>query len=338
MCGPEGRSTRITGSPPGLAASLAVALALSSGTVAHAQANSFPTKPITVLIGFPPGSTTDRAARLIAEPLSQKLGQPVVVENKPGAGGIIAAGMVARAAPDGYTLLLSGQGPILIAPVVNPKAVTFDTLKDLAPVGLVQKGSYVLSAQPGRFASVTDFLDKARAKPNTLTYGTSGVGTSSHLLSLTLEESANIKMTHIPYKGTSQVLTDVVGGQLDVALEPLTASSLLLSDKRLVPLAVTGENRSSHLPSVPTFKELGLADLEGGAWIGFFAPGGTPQDILKKIHVNLADVLQKPEIVQQLSMYGSEVLPLSPDEFASMLSTEAPKQAELVRKSGVTIE
>lgn len=316
---------------------LTIALIGSTSFPMVAWGDDYPSKPITIVIGFPPGTATDTSTRMIANHLSKKFGQPVLVDNRPGAGGVIAVNYVAKAPPDGYTLLVSGQGPMLIAPVANPQSVKFDALKDFAPIARTHVGLYVLTARPGRFASFNALLDEARGKPGSINYGTIGLGTSSHLQTVLFEEAANIRMTHIPYKGSVQSLSDVSSGQLDVALETLAASAPLIAGKKLVPLAITGYERSTLMPSVPTIAELGVKGLEEGVWIGFFAPARTPATILTLLNQAITESLKDEAVVKVTAPLGMEAKPLSEKQFEDFLRIEAPKQADLVRKSGAIV-
>lgn len=312
------------------AATAALAAASLCGTV-HAQA--YPSKPVTIIVPFSPGGATDIMSRLLAERLKGRLGQPVVVENKPGAGTIIASDYVAKAVPDGHTLLLAASS-LGIAPSLYSK-VNYDPVKDFAPVSLVASVVHVLSVHPSVPAkNVSELVRWVKANPNQANYGSVGAGTSTHLESELFNTMAGVKMEHVPYKGSAPALLDLVGGNINVMFDAYASSKPFIADNRIRLLAVTTAQRSKLLPQVPTVAESGLPGYEAMPWLGFVAPAGTPAPVIDKFHAELMEVLKEPAVQEKFQSLGLEIIGNKPAEFAEFIKKDIVKWAKVVKDSG----
>ncbi len=309
-----------------LGALAAAGLLLAASLPARAQ--SFPEKPVTLVVGFSPGSSIDLVARTVALKLADKLGQPVVVDNKAGAGGNIAAGLIARAAPDGYNLLVVANS-IAISPAVYPD-LKFDVQKDLRAVAYVGIGPVILKvAQQRNFNSVADLVKFAKANPGALNFGSSGVGGTPHMVTALFNSVAGIKMTHIPYKGGSEALGALVGGQVDVLINPLLGDAA--SDK-VKSLAITGQARSPLAPGVPTFAEGGYPAYDAGVYYGFMGPAGMPAEVVRRLNTAINQVLADPAVVETLTARSGIVLkPGTPEAFQQLLSEDIERWKAVVK-------
>jgi len=304
----------------GLLKPIAVCVALSS-SLQVAQAQTWPSKPVKLIVSYPPGGTVDAVARVVSNKLSGRLGQPVVVENRAGAGGAIGGQVVAKSQPDGYTILVDAsnhaQNPALRA------KMPFDTLKDLAPVSLLVKVPNVLVVNPATpYKSVKDLIDAAKAKPDSINFASSGNGSAQHLAGELFCSMAAVKMAHIAYKGGGPALTDVMGGQVPVFFASLASSMSHIQGDKLRPLAVTGTTRSSLFPQLPTVAESGLPGYEVYEWNAVFVPTGTPAPIVDRLTKELAAVLQEPDVKSRLEALGAEVIGSSPAELDTFRRTE----------------
>jgi tripartite-type tricarboxylate transporter receptor subunit TctC len=298
----------------------------------------YPNKPIKIVVPFTAGGTTDILARAVGAELQKALGQPVVVENRAGAGGNIGADVVAKSSPDGYTLLMGTVGTHSINVTLYPK-MPYDAVKDFAPVSLVAGVSNVLVAAPS-FApnSVRDVIDAAKKEPNTLTFASSGSGTSIHLSAELFKLMANVQMTHVPYKGSAAALPDVISGQVNVMFDNAPSVIQHIRGGKLKALAVTSATRSPALPSVPTIAEAGLPGYEASSWFGVLAPAGTPKDIVDKLSQTIAKALQAPEMKERLSAQGADAIGSTPDQFATHIKTEIDKWSKVVKVSGAKVD
>ena len=302
-----------------------------------AFAQSYPQRPVTIVIGFPPGTSTDAVARIIGEKLSADWGQPVIVENKPGVGGSLAVAQVKRAAPDGYTLVLSATAPMNINPYVY-KDLHYDPLTDFEYIGQTTWLPYMLvtNKQKG-LDSFQKIIDYAHAHPGELTFASIGSGTTSHLLMAMLMTRTGTQLTHIPYKGSSQAQTDVIGGNVDMTFDTVVSTLPHIKAGRLQAIAVSTHDRAQLAPDVPTIEEQGVKDFNLGAWLGFFAPKGTPAPIIEKIHADVNRALQDPGVHQKLVALGSEVVSSpSPQDFRQMVEQNYRSWGELAHIAGVT--
>ena len=306
---------------------------------AQAQDNpSWPTKPVTFVVGFPPGTATDSVGRVLAERFSTRLGQSFVIDNKPGQGGSVGAAAVAKAKPDGYTFVVSATAPMSINPYVYPK-LTYDPLKDFAPVGIHTWLPYaiVVNAQ-SKLNSYADLRAAALADPGKLTYASIGNGTTSHLIVLLLQQRTGLKLTHVPYRGSAQAQTDLIGGQVDMTFDTVVSMLPHIRSGKLRPLAVSTLKRSPLLPDVPTLHELGVSQFEVVAWLGLLAPAGTPKYIVEKLNQELNLALEDDGVKNKLTAMGSEILKNSPDEFAAFIRSENERWSKLVRDTGAKVD
>lgn len=321
-----------------LAATIAVATLVTMTPVAASEPN-YPTRTVTLSVGFPPGTSTDAVARILSEKLSTTWGQPVIVENRPGVGGSLAVMQTSRAKPDGHTLVLSATAPMNINPHVY-KEVTYDPLNDFEFIGQTTWLPYMLVTNPKKgLDSLDKILDEARKNPEDLTFASIGVGTTSHLLMAMLMERSGVKLTHIPYSGSSQAQTDVISGNVDMTFDTVVSTLPHVKENRLSAIAVSTNERADLAPDVATLEELGLEDFNLGAWLGFFAPKGTPEAILEKIHTDLNDALNDPEVRTKLLALGSEVIS-SPSRgaFKEMVEENYYTWGELVQAAGVEVQ
>jgi len=303
---------------------------------AAAHAQEYPTKPVRILVPFAPGGVADNSARVIAEPLSMRLGQQVVVENRPGASGNIGTQQAAQAAPDGYTLLLGFDGTMVINPHVFPK-IPFDTLADFAPVTKLGDATLILVAHPGTgLKSLQQLIEAAKAKP--FAYGTSGTGGTPHLAGELLKQRTGAQLEHVPYKGGGPAVIDVVGGQIPLVFTAIASAQQHVRSGRLVALGVPGAKRSAALPDVPTFQESGMAGFDVSSWTGIFAPAKTPPAIVARLQKELAFVLQTSFVKERYATLGIEPVGNSPQEFGAQVRDDLARWAGVVKSANVKIE
>jgi hypothetical protein len=302
-----------------------------------AWSQAWPSKPIRMIIAFPPGGPTDLVSRVLAQRLSEQLGQQVIVDNKPGAGGNIAAEMAAKAAPDGYTVFYNTSA-IVIGPALYGK-VNYDTLKDFAPVALTASVPLVLVVNPQLPAkSVKEFLEVAKTRSGALNYSSSGTGTITHLASAMLSTQAGVQTQHIPYKGSAPGLVDLVAGQTQFMIDTMNTVLPYVRDNRLRALAVTSSKRSALMPDLPTMAEAGVAGFEAAAWQGIVVPVGTPADIVQKLNAEVNKALQNPDLRGRLAAQGADILGGTSAEYAAYLRAEMPRWAKAVKDSGAKPE
>jgi tripartite-type tricarboxylate transporter receptor subunit TctC len=319
-------------------ATLAFAMAAALPAQATEQTQSWPSQAIRLVVPFAPGGGSDAVGRILAQHLSGRLGQSVVVENRAGAGGSIGAAQVARSAPDGYTLLLGSSSEIILYPAVNPK-VSYDALKDFAPVSQVAAVPLVVAASPNlKVNNMAELINYAKAKPNETNYGSAGVGSSTHLAMALLLSKSGINMNHVPYKGSAAVVTDLMGGTLHAAMPTLSAVLPFQKDDRVKLLAVSTNERSPLLPELPGMAEAGIADYDISLWTGVLAPRGTPPAVLEKLNKEVNEVLTLPEVKQALANQGAEVGGSSIEQFARKISDEATLWKGVVSDSGIKLE
>jgi tripartite-type tricarboxylate transporter receptor subunit TctC len=300
------------------------------------SAQDWPAKTIRIIVPFAPGGVADNSARVVAEPLAQRLGQQVVVENRPGASGNIGSAAVAQAAPDGYTLLLGFDGTMVINPHVFPK-IPFDTLKDFAPVTKLGDAMLILVAHPSAGArNLSELIQMAKSKP--FSYGTSGTGGTPHLAGELLKQRTGIQLEHVPYKGGGQAITDVVGGQIPLVFTAIATAQQYVRGGRLVALGVPGAARSSALPEVPTFIESGLAGFDVSAWTGIFAPARTPRAAVERLRNELAVVLKSDFVRERYATLGIEPVGNTPEEFAAQVKADLARWEKVVKAANVRVE
>ena len=308
----------------------ALLIAAPQGTFAQ----SYPTKPIRLLVPYAAGGATDIMARVVAQKLSENLGQQVVVENRPGAGGNIAADAVAKAAPDGYTLFFGSTGPLVINPSLYAK-LSFDPVKDFAPIGLVGDMPLFLVvpvSQPVH--SIKDLIALAKAKPGQLNYASSGVGGTTHLAMELFKTTAGVDILHIPYKGTAAGVADMLAGNIQVMFDVMATSGPHVKTGKLRFIGVTTTKRSAFAPDVPTIADAGFPGFEATFWTGFLAPAGTPREIINKLSAELAKVIALPELRERFATLGMEPRTSNSEQFAAFIRSETVKWAKVVRDSG----
>lgn len=313
--------------------SVCLGVALAAHPPGAARAQDYPSKPVRIVVPFAPGGPNEIVARLVATGLSSAMGQQFIVENRPGAGGNIGTDHVAKSAPDGYTLLSAGPGSLVINPLMGP--VPYDAARDFAPVSLMATAPNALVVNPGVAAkSVRELIALARARPGQLNYASGGAGSSPHLAAALFVSMAGVDIAHVPYKGTGPAVTDLLGGQVQMAVLGIPTVLPHIRSGRLRPLAVTGKRRSPELPEVPTVDEAGVAGYEMTPWYGLLAPAGTPRDIVARLGSETAKVLHDPEMKEKLSAQGAEPAGGTPEEFAAVLRTETARWTPVVRSLG----
>ncbi len=319
---------------PALAA-LFLSLVLSfAASLSHAQ--TYPTKNVRIIVGLAPGGTTDVFTRTLAQRLTEAWGQTVIVENRPGASGMIGGEAVAKAAPDGYTLLVSPQTSLAVAPALYGKA-PYDTAKDFAPVSLLGSTPLVMIVHPS-FAAKTfkDFIELARKQP--LTYGSGGVGSSPHMTGELISAALGVKMTHVPYKGENPAIADTIGGQIPIMFGNLPVALPHVRSGRVLALATTTAKRSPLAPEIPTMSEGGIKDFEMATWYGMLAPAGTPPELVAKIQRDSARVLSDPETRERLTKMGVDLILNTPEEFKAYLNSEIARYTKIIKAAGLKAE
>ena len=314
---------------------LLAVLALAASNV---FAQAYPNRPVKVIIPWPPGQATDLAARIVGEKLSQQLGQPFIMENKPGAGGAIGTEAVAKAAPDGYTLLAASSGPISIMP--NLQKIPYDPLKDLAPISLVAAAPFALVV-PASFpaSNAKEFLALVRANPGKYTFASSGTGATAHMFAELFNSMAQLKVVHVPYKGSAPALTDLIGGQVAYAIETVASVGGHVKSGKLKVFGVTTARPSAALPGVPTLAE--AADLPGydvAAWIGYAAPAGTPREIIVKLAAEIQKAVQAADLKERYITLGMDTASNTPDEMMAFMRREQERYAQIIKNAGIKIE
>jgi len=312
-------------------------LALTA-VAATTSAQAWPSKPIKWIVPFAPGGTTDILARTVSEKLTIALGVPVVVENKPGAGGGVGADFVAKAAPDGYTIM----GGTISTHAINAslyKDLPYDPVKDFIPITMIARVPNMLVVNPGVPAKhVKELIVLLKANPGKYTFASSGNGTSQHLSGELFKTMAGVDMQHIPYKGSPPALQDVVGGQVTMTFDNITTAWPLAKAGKLKALAVTTAKRSEIAPDVPTLAESGLPGFEVGSWQGVFAPAGTPAAVVKRLNTEIVKVLAMPDVREKLGALGAEIVADSPEDFATIVKAEVVKWSDVVKKSGAKVD
>ena len=299
---------------------------------------AYPDRPIRLIVPFAPGGVTDTSGRVIADALSKRLGQQVVVDNRAGASGNIGTQLVATAAPDGYTLVLGFDGTLVINPHVFP-SVPFDTLRDLAPVGKIGDADLIIVAHPAFPAKTLQALiDYSKKQPNGVSYGTSGIGGTPHIAGELLNQQTGAKLVHVPYKGGGQAITDALGGQIPLVFTAVAGAQQHVKSGKLTAIAVSSAKRSGSLPDVPTFAESGVPDFVVSSWVGILAPAKTPQPVIDRLNRELNAALTAPETVEQLAKLGIAPTPGTPEAFAAQLRTDLAKYGKVVATAGIKAE
>lgn len=312
---------------------LAVAALLSSG----AFAQTYPSRPIKLVVPYTPGTGYDSIARIVGPTLAQRLGQPVVVENIPGASSTIGAGSVARAEADGYTLLMIGEGTIASAHLY--RSLPFNPLTAFAPISLAGQGTLILVVNPATgIKNLAELMARAKAAPAELTYSSPGVGTSQHLKMALFNNVAGIKMLHVPYKGSAGAINDLIGGRITAGLVPVHSGMPHIKAGRMVPLAIISPSRNAMAPEVPTFKEIGIQGVDANMWYAFVAPKGTPASIVTQLNSELRAVMGMPDVKAKIEGIGLEVKTTSPAELEAIMESESQHAAQIIRANGISLD
>lgn len=310
---------------------------LHAQTTSTGSGQAYPVKPVRLIFPFPPGGPTDLLGRAIAQKLSEQMGQPVVADNRPGAGGNLGLELAAKSPPDGYTMVLSSP-LVAISPSLYAK-LNYDPAKDLAPITQVAVIQNVLLVHPSVPAkTLKDLIQLARRNPGKLNYGSGGVGTTTHLAPELLKSLEKIDMTHVPYKGSSLALIGLIGGQVDVLIMAVPAASGQIQAGKVRALAVLSAQRSSVIPAVPTTKEAGVENFEVPIWYGILAPAATPRDIIGRLNAEIHKALSAPAMKERLAGLGIEPMTDTPEQFASFIKSETVRYAKVIKAAGIKPE
>ena len=314
---------------------LFAALALAASL---AGAQGYPNRPVKVIVPWPPGQATDIAARLMAQKLQEVLGQPFVIDNKPGAGGSIGTDAAAKSAPDGYTLLAASSGPVSIMP--NLQKIPYEPLKDLAPVALICRNPFALVVNPSFPANnVREFIALLKANPDKYTFSSSGTGATAHMFSELFNSMAGLQARHVPYKGTAPAITDIINGQITYTIETVAATAAHVKSGRLKALGVSTAQRAGALPDVPTIAEAaGLTDYDVAAWIGYAAPAGTPREVLQRLAREMNRVVQAPDMREKMVQMGLDPASTALEEMGGFLKREQDRYAQIIKAANIRVE
>jgi tripartite-type tricarboxylate transporter receptor subunit TctC len=301
-------------------------------------ADQFPTRPIRVIVPYAPGGNVDISARIIAPPLGEALGQTVVVDNRPGAGGNLGASLVAKATPDGHTLLVGSSGPLSVNPVIF-KSLPYDSLKDFAPISTVQAVPLVMLASPkAGYSSVADVITAAKARPGKVTMASAGAGTTNHFAIELFAQMAGVRVLHVPYKGSGPALSELLGGQVETMVDQLAASIGYVKDGRLKVLAVTTPQRAAALPNVPTLDELGYKGYNAATLLGLLAPAGTPKPVVGTLNTAMRKVMDNNAVSERFRGLGANPGASSPEEFSTRIRDELQQWQKLVKQLNLKFE
>lgn len=321
-----------------LFAHLAAALTLGLAAAGPAQAQTYPNKPIRLIVPFAPGGSTDIIARLVGERMARVLGQPVVIENRGGGGGSIGATEAARAAPDGYVLSVATVSTMAVNPACNAK-LPYDPLKDFAPITNLANTANVVAVNPGLPAKTMDeFVEVLRKSPNKYSYGTSGPCSVNHLAGEAFREATDTDIVHVPYRGSGPAVVDTVAGQVQILFDNIPSSMAQIEAGRLRPIAVAWPQRLESLPDVPTYAEAGYPQLNQPVWYGLLAPAGTPREVIDTVRDAAVKVLAEPDVIESLAKQGAAPSGNTPDEFAAEIKAQHAWAAEVARKQGISLE
>ena len=315
----------------------AAALGLAAAAGALAQA-AYPAKPIRLIVPFPPSGGTDMIARTVAQKVADQNKWSVIVDNRPGAGGNLGVDAAAKAAPDGYTLVMGQTSNLAINPTLYPR-LPYDPLKDLVPVALVSSSPIVMAAPANTpFKTFADVVAAAKKQPDGITLGYSGNGTVAHLAGELAENAAGIKLRHIPYKGAAQAMTDLVSGQIDLYMSSVPTLLGQVRNGKLRPIVVTSLKRSAQLPDTPSLAESGYRGFDAVTWFGVLAPAGTPASIVQQLNKAINEALKQPEVAEKLRSEGGDVLGGTPEQFDQLLRAEVPRWGKIVKDSGASLD
>jgi tripartite-type tricarboxylate transporter receptor subunit TctC len=318
-------------------ARLAVSIFAAFVAAAAFGQGTYPDKPIRFIVPFTAGSGTDIVARTLGEAMSRGLGQPIIIENRPGAGGTLGAAQVAKSSPDGYTLLVHSAGHVANAAIYSN--LPYDTIKDFAGVTPLASLPNVLIVAPSKgWKSVNDLVEKARANPGKLNYGSAGIGSATHMNAEIFRASAKFDAVHIPYKGTPEAMTETATGRIDFFFAPMSSALPLIKDGRVQALAVGTAQRSPVLPDVPTTLEAGFPHSDYVFWVALLAPAATPRAIVERLNAEALKALASPEVKEKLAVLGAEPMPMAPAAFDAFLKTEAARMTIVVKDAGIKVQ
>jgi len=312
-------------------------VAAAASAPAFAQAPAYPARTVKVIVAFPPGGAIDALARLVSAKLADAWGQPFVVENKPGAGGVIGTDAAAKAAPDGYTLTVGAVSTHGIN--ASLRKLPYDPIRDfdaVAPIAVVPNLIVVNPSLPVN--SVADLIALARSKPGQLSYASAGAGTTLHISCELFKSIAKVDLVHVPYKGSGPAVADVIGGQVPVMCDSITSAQPHIKAGRLRVLGITSSTRSSAMPQVPTLAESGVSGYEMNPWFGLFAPAGTPAPVVARLNAEVTKILSAPDVKERLQAIGAEPMNATPEQFQAMVKADLEKWARLVRSAGITAD
>jgi tripartite-type tricarboxylate transporter receptor subunit TctC len=318
-------------------ASLLLATVIAAWTPTSVSAQSYPNQPVRIVVPFAAGGAVDTVARVVGQKMSESLGQPVVIENKPGAGGNLAADTVARAAPDGYTMLLTTNGHA-ISPSLY-RTLPFDAVKDFIPVTqLIESPLLLVASNKLPVNSVQELIALAKQKPGTLNYGSTGVGNPLHLSMELLKKETGADITNVPYKGDAPLNTALISGEVDLAIVPVATGRVNVDNKLVKGLAVTSASRSKALPDLPTVAEQGVKGFDMGSWQGFFVPAKTPNEIVQRLYQETKKALAAPDVRERLAKFVAEPVGSSPEEFAKKFNEDVAKYARIVKEAKIPLQ
>ncbi len=316
---------------------LAAAALLATGVGAAVAQDGYPNKPLTMVVPFSAGGTTDILARIVGQALGQELGQTIIIENKPGAGGNIGAQQAARAKADGYTLFMGTVGTHAINQALYKK-LPYDPIKDFTPLSRVANVPNLLVAHPSRpYKTVKEMIEYGKKHPNEITYGSPGSGASPHVSGALFQSMTGVELTHVPYKGSAPAISDLLGNQIAVMFDNMPSAIQHVRSGKLRPIAVTTAKRSPELPDVPTIAEAGVPGYEATSWFGLWSVAGTPQPVLDKLHASLSKVLKDPAVAKKIADQGGEVVIETPAQFDAFIQSEAAKWGKVVKESGAEV-
>ena len=319
-----------------LLAGLTLAAAGALPTVALAQ--NYPVKPVTIVVPFAPGGTTDILARIVGQGMQTELGQPFVVDNRAGAGGNIGASLAAKAAGDGYTLFMGTVGTHAINQALYKK-LPYDPAKDFAPISRVATVPNLLVAHPSQpYKTVKELIAYAKANPGKVTFGSPGSGASPHVSGELFKSMTGTDLLHVPYKGSAPAMTDLLGGQINIMFDNMPSAIQHVRSGKLRPIAVTTAKRSPELPDIPTIAEAGVPGYEAMSWFGMFAPAATPKPVLDKLNAALVKVLNQADVKKKIAEQGGDVVAETPEQFAAFIKSETAKWGKVVKESGATVD
>ncbi|MFZ7310103.1 Bug family tripartite tricarboxylate transporter substrate binding protein [Comamonas jiangduensis] len=316
---------------------LAAAALLATGVGTAVAQDGYPNKPLTMVVPFSAGGTTDILARIVGQALGQELGQTIIIENKPGAGGNIGAQQAARAKADGYTLFMGTVGTHAINQALYKK-LPYDPIKDFTPLSRVANVPNLLVAHPSRpYKTVKEMIEYGKKHPNEITYGSPGSGASPHVSGALFQSMTGVELTHVPYKGSAPAISDLLGNQIAVMFDNMPSAIQHVRSGKLRPIAVTTAKRSPELPDVPTIAEAGVPGYEATSWFGLWSVAGTPQPVLDKLHASLSKVLKDPAVSKKIADQGGEVVIETPAQFDAFIKSEAAKWGKVVKESGAEV-